>query len=74
MNSPDSKNRNRWRRLRELLANVLGRFGPRRQQPGTDEWTAVLKRVRELSEVARKPPIPTASSEESQRQPGAKAG
>jgi hypothetical protein len=72
MNSPDSKNQTNW--LRGLLAKVFGRFGARRQQPGTEEWTAVLTRVRELSEVTRKPPIPTASTTESEREPGAKAG
>jgi len=74
MNSPDSKDQSSWRRLRELLAKVLSGFSTRRQQPDTEEWTAVLKRVRELSEVTRKPPIPTASTKESEREPGAKAG
>jgi len=74
MNSPDSKNQSSWRRLRELLAKMFGRFSARREQPGTEEWTAVLNRVRELSEVTRKPPIPTASTKESDREPGAKAG
>ncbi len=74
MNSPDPKNQSSWRRLRELLAKVLGRFRGSREQPGTEEWTAVLNRVRELSEGVRKPPIPTASTKESEREPGAKAG
>jgi len=74
MNSPDSKNRNGWRRLREVLAKVLGRFSARRQPADAEEWNAVLKRVRELSEATRKPPIPTASTKESEREPGAKAG
>jgi len=71
MNSPDPKDQHSW--LRDLLAKVFGRFSARRPQPGTEEWTAVLNRVRELSETTRKPPIPMASNKEPEREPGAKA-